>query len=117
MKKDTRRSFITKFSAVLGGLGLLTTSVVAATSAAMNKEHLVFLDEYAQWVSEYKEVVEKEKFVNDDIDNKRKIMTLSDQASAWKDQLPTLLENKEFSKEYFSLSKDFASCITQELEA
>lgn len=118
--KNNRRSFLQKLGVSIGVLGLMGNEAFADTNyheIYKRDERKAFLERYETWVNNYIEVVEKEKSGIPDMENKKRITQLSDEAEQWKSQLKEYIQHEDFKGKYIELSKRFADCITPELEA
>lgn len=117
---NSRRGFLQKLGLGVGILSLFGSESMAETkgnSISLQEDRREFLVEYENWVNEYIDVVEKEKNSVSNMDNKKQIMRLSEQADGWQNQIKEYIKHEDFKEKYISLSKKFASSITPELEA
>lgn len=122
MKKQstTRRGFFTKLGLTIGAAVFIETEALADISlnqTSNREERERFLFQYEKWVDQYIEVVEEEKKNALNIENKKRIMELSDEAETWQNKIKEYIKHDDFKEKYISLSKKFANTITPELEA
>lgn len=122
MKKHstTRRVFFAKLGLTIGAAALIETEALADISlnqTSSREERDRFLFQYEKWVNQYIEVVEEEKKSKLNIENKKRIMELSDEAQSWQSKIKEYIQHDDFKDKYIALSKKFANTITPELES
>lgn len=119
-QNNTRRGFLQKLGLTVGAAALIDTEVLADVNPnkySSADERADFLSRYENWVDQYVEVVENEKKDQMNLENKKRIMALSDEADGWQSQIKEYIRHDDFKEKYIELSKRFANAITPDLEA
>jgi hypothetical protein len=119
-QNNTRRGFLQKLGLTVGAAALIDTEVLADVNPnkySSANERADFLSRYENWVDQYVEVVENEKKDQMNLENKKRIMALSDEADGWQSQIKEYIRHDDFKEKYIELSKRFANAITPDLEA
>ena len=116
----SRRDFLQKLGLTVGAATLIDSEVLADVNPnkySSVEDREAFLTRYEKWVDQYIDVVEEEKKNKENIENKKRIMELSEEANGWQEQIKEYIKHDDFKAKYLEVSKRFANSITPELEA
>ena len=104
--EDNRRGFLRKLGLTLGATmivstGQLTASVLDSKDKfQLTPDQQKLMLDYEQWMDEFTLVIRRQKTAPHDIENNKRIMTLSQQAKEWQTEITTYMKDENFAR-YF----------------
>jgi len=102
---STRRKFL-KFLglstvATISGAKLLASSLISTDDVKkLNPEQKTFMLRYGKWMDEFIEVIKIQKLDPDNLDNKHKLMKLTEESEVWQPRLNKYMHDKDFAAIY-----------------
>jgi hypothetical protein len=104
--EESRRGFLRKLGLTVGATMVASTAEITATvlddkdKFQLSHEQQDFMVKYEQWMDEFIPVIRKQKQSPHDVENNKKIVTLSDTAKAWQKKLTAYMQDDNFARHY-----------------
>src|SRR5674476_779505 len=106
--EDNRRWFLRRLGFTLGGT-LTASSLISANILETDKdmnispEQKAFMDEYEKWMDEFIEVIRIQKVDQENYENNKNIVLLSERTKKWQFKLHEYMTDDNFARYYLSL--------------
>jgi hypothetical protein len=108
--EDNRRWFLRRLGFTLGGT-LTASSLISAniidTDKDMNisPEQKAFMDEYEKWMDEFIEVIRIQKVDQENYENNKNIVLLSERTKKWQFKLHEYMTDDNFARYYMKATE------------
>ena len=108
--EDNRRQFLRKLGFTLGGT-LTASSLISAniidTDMSMNisPEQKAFMDSYEKWMDEFIEVIRIQKVDQENYENNKNIVLLSERTKKWQFKLHEYMTDDNFARYYMKATE------------
>lgn len=114
-EKQSRKSFLKKIGMSIGAAAVAPLAT-ASEVGYMNDNKLdevqkEFLLTYEKWLSEFHGVIKKQKDDFTNIENNKKLMTLSSEAEEWKKQLEVHMMDNNFAEYHEKITRKLTEDI------
>lgn len=107
-----RKTFF-KYLGLGTGAALTAGSMpLQAHTEELNKEHLTFLKEYAQWLKEFNRFILSRTENPDNYKNNQRLMALSKEAEKRKPKLEQLMKDPVFKQHFDFITEEVTNGIT-----
>jgi len=93
---------------VTGASGLLINQI---EEIKLNPEQRAFMDKYENWLEDFTEMARFQKQEPDNLENNKKLMSLSEKAGLWQKELVEYMKDENFARYYMIVTERVTSVI------
>lgn len=115
--EQKRRDFLKKLG-LIGGAAALTGVGGVATLLIDKKEEIVltpeqklFMDKYENWLEDFRDMAKFQKIDPDHLENNKKLMALSEEATKWQKDLIQYMKDENFARYYMIVTERVTKVI------
>ncbi len=117
--ETNRREFLKKLGLITGAVAL-SDSVLPEVTELITEEkekHLLspvqvkFMTMYESWLEEFRSMAKVQKLNPDDLENNKKLMALSNEASKWQKELVEYMKDENFARYFMTVSERVTAVI------
>lgn len=108
--ESARRDFLLKLGLTVGGTIMAATKMSATVlnskdEFTLTNEQEAFMNKYELWMDEFIPVIKAHRENSNDIQSKKRISELSEQAKEWQFQLHDYMKDENFARHYMTATE------------
>ena len=117
--ESTRRDFLKKLGLAVGATVVAPNSFSEVSEIIQNKkeefpltkEQKEFMNEYEKWLGDFHSMAKFQKKEPEHLENNKKLMALSEEASTWQKELVEHMKDENFAKYYMVVTERVTATI------
>ncbi|MFZ4582968.1 MAG: twin-arginine translocation signal domain-containing protein [Paludibacter sp.] len=115
--EQKRRDFLKKLGLIGGAAALTGVGGVSALlidkkdEIVLTAEQKQFMDKYENWLEDFRDMAKYQKIDPEHLENNKKLMALSEEASKWQQELVQYMKDENFARYYMIVSERVTNVI------